>query len=181
MDNLLLSLILFINYYAMDYIEFENSLRKPISDFREVIGNDFEDKYFGKDFYYIPDESIKKNYYGTQYSSISVLVDEDDKLRSITIHFREVISRKSYDLFVEDYGLPINILIVENRQIISEGTYTSDNFTQHLVERSFELREGEFEENPLYIIWKKEHFQIKAFLRHKQNISEITFSIPADD
>lgn len=166
----------------MDYIEFENILGKPISDFREVIGNDFENKHFsGIDFFHISDGCLKKDYYGMPYSSVSVLVDENDRLRSITIHFRGVISRKSYDLFVENYGLPNNILIVENRQIISEGTYTSDNFTQHLVERSFELREGEFEENPLYIIWKKGHFQIKAFLRHKQNISEITFSIPEDD
>lgn len=32
-------------------------------------------------------------------------------------------------------------------------------------------------ENPLYIIWEKEKFMIRALLMHNQETSEITFSL----
>ncbi|MFC4634632.1 hypothetical protein ACFO3O_11975, partial [Dokdonia ponticola] len=48
---------------------------------------------------------------------------------------------------------------------------------QHLAKNTFDLREGTFEEKPLWIVWEKEGYEIKAHLRHKNNRSEITFKL----
>ncbi|MBO3100316.1 hypothetical protein [Gelidibacter pelagius] len=158
-------------------IEFEFLLGKPVSKFSETIGNDFENKLFKNNFYYIPDDTSKKNFCEMDYNCLSILTDEIDNVQSITIHFREIISIHSYNLLIKKYGKPNNILIAENKQVISESISEDVDFRQHLTKSNFDLKEGTFEENPLYIIWLKENYQIKAFLRYKQKTSEITFSV----
>ncbi|TPV34696.1 hypothetical protein FJ651_03965 [Paucihalobacter ruber] len=70
-------------------------------------------------------------------------------------------------------------MVVEKRTVLSENSGEDEmyGFKQYLRKSELELREGTFEENPLYIIWNKEQYMIKALLRHNQNISEITFSL----
>ena len=176
----LLCLVLFTYSFTMHFNEFENLLGKHISVTEKAIGNDFDNKLFGDEFYYIEDEFIKKDFYGMSYNCVSITTNEKDIVQSISVHFRKVIPREFYDSFIKKYGEPNNIQIIENRQVISEGMNKDPNFKAYLKKSTFDLREGTFEEKPLYIIWKKEQFQIKAFLRHKQNISEITFRIPTD-
>ncbi|MDO5981862.1 hypothetical protein [Flavivirga spongiicola] len=163
----------------MDYIEFEKVLGKHISIAEEVIGTDFENKLFGKSYYYIADELIKKEFCGTRYNMLTIMTNEKDTVQSITVHFQKVIDRQFYDVFIEKYGKPDNIQIIENRKVESESVIKDDNgkIVERLRKSTLNLKEGSFEEKPLYIIWKKEGFEIKVFLKHKQNISEITFSI----
>jgi len=165
----------------MDNTEFENLLGEHISVAEEFLGDDFENTLLSKGFYYIPDEFIKKDFYGMQYNCITLQTNEEDIVQSVTIHLRKVINRQFFDSFIKRYGEPNYILVIENRQIISESVdYGDDDFKQNLRKSTFELREGSFEEDPLYIIWKKGHYSVKAFLRHNQNISEVTFSFPEE-
>ncbi|WP_418639611.1 hypothetical protein [Winogradskyella sp.] len=164
----------------MNYIDFENLLGKHILTVEEKIGKNFENTLSDKNFYYIQNELIKKELYAMPYNCLTILTNENDTVQSISVHFREVINRQFYDSFNKDYGKPNSILVIENRKTISK-TITKDkngNIIQSLRKGEFDLREGNFEEKPLYIIWKKEDYQIKAFLRHKQNMSELTFSLP---
>uniref|UniRef100_UPI0040493FCE hypothetical protein n=1 Tax=Gelidibacter sp. TaxID=2018083 RepID=UPI0040493FCE len=163
----------------MESIEFENLLGEHLSVVEEKIGFDFQKNHDNK--FYINREFLDNYFYEMPYNFITISTNENDIVQSVTIHFNEIISRPSYNLLIKSYGKPSNIQVIENRQIISESNYEEDNFKQHLTKRTFDLREGTFEENPLYIIWKKETYQIKAFLRQNQNMSEITFSITKDN
>ena len=176
--SLLFILIINQNNYFVDYIEFEKVLGKHISIAEEVIGTDFENKLFGKSYYYLADELIKKNFCGMRYNMLTIITNEKDTVQSITVHFQKVIDRQFYDVFVEKYGKPDNIQIIENRQVESEDVIKDDNgkIVESLRKSTLSLREGRFEEKPLYIIWKKEIFEVKVFLKHEQNISEVTFS-----
>ncbi len=163
----------------MQYIDFEKLLGQDISIVEDSIGGEFGNTLFHKSFYYITDESIKKSFYGMSYNMMTILTNEKDIVESISIHFSSVINRQFYDEFLGAYGKPDNIQVIENRQLESESVKKDDDgkIIETLRKSTFDLREGTFEEKPLYIIWKKENYEIKAFLRHKQNISEITFSL----
>ena len=119
-------------------------------------------------FFYISDESISKNYFGIPFKSISITTDEKSNLQSITIHFKEVINREFYDLFIQTYDYPSHILVVEKTHIINESNQKDDFLNQYLSKGKIELSEGKFEENPLFIIWRREHFQIKINLGYEQ-------------
>ena len=157
----------------MDYKEFENLLGKHFSFTKEVFGIDFKSTNYGTKFY-TNSEYLNTEFYGIPYNFITITVNKEDIVQSITVHFQEVINRQFYDLFIKKYGEPNSIQVIENKKI--ESKTLGEGFFQHLTKSSFDLREGTFEEDPLYIIWEKEHFQVKAFLRHKNSISEIIFS-----
>ena len=173
--NLLLSLILITNYYFMDYKKFENLLGKHISVATEVIGNDFENKLFGNNFYYT-DNFINKDFYNMSYNSLTILIDEEDIIQSITVHISEVVNREFYNPFTVNYGYPDTMHIAESKKVISEDNLYSKSLSQNLKKVKVELREGKFDENPLFIVWKKEDYEIKILIRKEQNTSDITFS-----
>nr|WP_321237229.1 hypothetical protein [uncultured Psychroserpens sp.] len=121
----------------------------------------------------------QQNYLGTSIRYVSIKTNQNQKIQSVSIKFYEAFNRHFFDLFVEKYGEPDSILIPDNIKIINdknENDSTSSMF-QKVRATEFDLREGTFEEKPLYIIWEKESYQIKAFLRHRQNMSEITFNL----
>ncbi|GAB1858750.1 hypothetical protein MHTCC0001_35900 [Flavobacteriaceae bacterium MHTCC 0001] len=108
---------------------------------------------------------------------MSSTTNEKETIRSISILFSKVISRQFYDKFIENYGEPNHTYIIENRKEIIEEPEEENDFARNAKKFEGDLREGSFDENPLYIIWEKENYTIRAFLRHEQNISEITFKV----
>jgi len=175
MIKILLILAINVSNYSMDYKKFENLLGKHISISKFFTGSDFKTNNYGKKFY-INSEQIDDSFLGVPYNFITIIPDENDTIQSITIHFPKLINRQFYDSFIEKYGEPNNIQVIENRKVMSKGTYGDSDFKQHLTKSTFDLREGSFEENPLFIIWKKDSFQINFFFRYEQNKSELTFS-----
>ncbi len=162
----------------MDYIKFEALLGKHISTVEDSIGSDFENTLFQKDFYYITDELVKKDFFGMKYNMLYIKTNDKDAVEAISILFQKVITRQFYDTFVKEYGEPIHTQVITKRkEVIEKQEKTDSDFASNAKKYEIELREGTFEENPLYIIWKKEGYEIKAFLRHEQNISEVTFSM----
>lgn len=165
----------------MQEIKFERLLRQSIlycsemteSHFKKIESPKLNIKHFGTiDF-------GRRSFYGMHNHHLTLILDRKDYVESITVHFRGVIDREFYDAFIEVYGKPNQIQIIEEIIPINKETIIDkeNNIKQELLKKEFILREGTFDENPLYIIWKKENFQIKAFLRRKQNISEITYSV----
>ncbi|MEB3344985.1 hypothetical protein U6A24_05915 [Aquimarina gracilis] len=162
----------------MNIFEFEELLGTHISTFETTIGNEFENKLFGETFYYTVDEFVKKDFFNIKYNIMTISKNEDNMVRSISIHFREIINKQFYDLFVEKYGEPDHTYVMSNMKVVSEGLYKSDDgFSSNLRKREGDLVEGTFDDKPLAIIWEKDGYYIQAFLRHEQNISEIMFSL----
>jgi len=161
----------------MDDIKFEDLLGKHISVAKDFTGSDFKASNYGTKFY-INSEQIDDSFLNVPYNFITIMPNENDTIQSITIHFSKLINRESYDSFIEKYGEPNNIQIIENKKIISTSISEDEGFNQKLTKSTFDLREGSFEEKPLFIIWKKDGFQIKLFFRYEQNKTELIFSFP---
>lgn len=169
----------------MDKIKFEDLLGKNISKAKEFTGRDFKSNAFKKkDFevkFYSSRDYFKKDFFGMYYNQIIIHTDNYEVIKSITIYFDKLIDREFYNSFNKEYGMPKHIQIVENRRMESETLVKDDNgkVIEHLRKNTFDLREGTFEEKPLYIIWEKENYEIKALLR-QENMSQITFSVSAN-
>ena len=178
-----IKIILIFTMNIFNYTSFEDFLKKDISNIENTIGVNFEVKNYAKENskikFYTPYNYETFDFYTIPSKHISVITKDDDKtVESITIHFNSIINRSFYDAFIAHYGEPDKILIIKNKQLEDEATITDDIGSWQGKKYTIDLREGVFEENPLYIIWEKDDYQIKAFLRHEQNISEITFSLP---
>jgi len=160
----------------MNNMFLEYLLGKNYLSINEFVSCNFRTKEYG-DGFYINSEFLDEIYYTMPYNFITILTDEKKNIESVTVHFKGIINREFYDVFNSVYGEPNSMLVIEKRNVISEGIYGDDNFKYSARKSDLELREGTFEENPLFIIWEKDGFEIKAFLRQKNsfNKSEITF------
>tara|TARA_B100000929_G_C15504885_1_gene418544 strand:+ start:808 stop:1311 length:504 start_codon:yes stop_codon:yes gene_type:complete len=161
----------------MDNIDFEMLLDKHISVFEQTIGGDYENLLFQKNFYYAQDLSKAKFIHGVQYSTVSVSLDEDERIKSITTQFREIIDSNFIKKIISKYGDPKNVLIIKNKQSESETLLKNENgiITQRLIKSNYDLVEGNLNEKPVYIIWNNKNIELKLFFRYEQNISELTF------
>ena len=162
----------------MNYKQFEQLLGKPFSEVKEITNCDFKVRDRNEIKFYMNTEFFTRSLYGMVYNFISITTDHNDNVDSFCIHFHKVIDQSFYDAFVAQYGEPDNIHVISKRTVISEGKYVSDNgdFTSNVRKSEVDVREGTFDEKPLFIIWNKKDYKIKALLRHKQNISKITYS-----
>ncbi len=169
----------------MDTIKFEQLLGNYVLDIENAIGSNLVKQNFKKAniTFYSNSDLLDINFYGIASNHITVQIDQKEVVRSISIHFPKVIDREFYDLFVKKYGNPKHTYIMSNmKEIISKEDNSQNNkndlsFHQNLRKREGDLIEGTFDDKPLFMIWEKENFYIQAFLRHKQNISEVMFSL----
>jgi len=139
MNNLFLIVLFNVNTLFMAHIKFEDILGKDISVFEKIIGGDFENKLYGNSSYYLKNHLNAKEFFGMSYTMISVNLDDENIIQSITLHFQELINREFYDAFNTVYDEPQHIQIMENRELESE-TYIRDNngnITQHLKKNTF--------------------------------------------
>ena len=78
---------------------------------------------------------------------------------------------------VKVYNKPNNILVIEASETTSEGFLEGKSFNQKLRKNNIQLREGKFDENPLFIVWTKEDYEVKFFFRYNNNSSEVTYRL----
>lgn len=159
----------------MECKDFEKLLGKNISIVKSVIGNDFENKIFGEIFYYIIDENFKKDLIGMPITSLTILSNDKHIIESVSVHFPTLITEDFYEKLIQLYGSPNEIKIIDKRTEVSREFISDEDFGQIVTKNDIELKNGSFKENPLFIIWEKENFTLKIFMRHKQGISEMTF------
>jgi hypothetical protein len=162
----------------MNYIRFENFLGKDIVTFEKTIGNRFIKKRLieNHSFRYTMHQGIERNFYGFPYNSFYVSLDNELHIKHIALFFNKIIDDDFYNLFKKDYGLPSHILKVKSKKIISEGMSDDNDFKQYLTQSELEVYEATFEENPLYIIWKEDTFEIKFLMKREEGRSNVTFS-----
>lgn len=172
-----MKLIVFLLFFNMNDYNLEDLIGKSIREINNVFDCDFKNKLIDKRFYY-SDLKEERFYYGLNYNFISLILNEDLKIESITIHFKEVIDLNFYNYFTKDYGQPKNILVSKNRKLASESITKEDvakTFQQKLKQYESIVEEGSFEDKPKYLSWKKEDFEIKISIDYDMSISEIIF------
>ena len=159
----------------MQFNDFENLLGKHISSLTKILGNDFENKLFEKNLYYIKDENISKSLNQMSFRSLIIITNQKENIESITIHFMKTINSEFYNLLTKTYGNPNEIKVIEKREEISQNLIEDEKFNQQVKKYNLELRDGTFEENPLFINWIKSNFNVKVFQKEKQKTSDLTF------
>lgn len=172
-----LSLIIIIS--VMDFREFQRLIGGNISEAYKAVDDSFKTDDNTHDIYFMASESYKF-FYNTPAHYI-LISNDNNIVDSVTFYFHGIIDETFYNTFVNDFGAPSTIQVIENVETLSAGERTNDSFSQYLKKSFVETREGTFEEKPLYMIWNKKDYQIKILLKHKQNISEITFRLPKEE
>lgn len=176
---LILYLVLF--QQTMDFKEFEILIGKDISYANAVLTDaGFNYKRLLAVNLYTSDKY--KLFYGMTYNMISIMTDEDEIVRDIVIHFQSMIDNSFYDLFSLNYGHPDTIQIIDGYDSVGDWKESDpgEEFSHRVRKVTLKTREGKFEENPLFMIWKKEGYQIKILMKQEQGISEITFRLPTE-
>lgn len=171
-----MKLIIFLLFLNMNDYNFEDLIGKSLKEVNKIFDCDFKNNLIDERFYYssLKDESF---YYGFYYNFISLNLNEEQKVESITIHFKKIIDLNFYNLFINHYEEPSNIIVVKDKKIIDEINEENNNtFNQKIRQSILITEEGSFEDKPLYILWEKKNFKIKILMRYEQNICDITFS-----
>ena len=94
----------------MNNLFFEDLLNKNYQDINNIIDCHLRVKKH-KEGYYINTEFINYSLYGMRSNFITLLADENKKIKSISIHFEELIDEDFYNKFIEVYGKPNKILV----------------------------------------------------------------------
>jgi len=153
---------------------FESLIGKDVLYANQILLDEgFENKKSSRNLYSILDRN--KWFYGVPYNTISITPDENKMVISIIIHFNSIIDLSFYDAFVLDYGNPESIQVFDGYDSI--GEWTKDDPNQRVRKTTYKLKEGKFEDEPLFMFWNKNGYQIKSLTKHKQNLSLISFSI----
>ncbi|WP_378184002.1 hypothetical protein [Aquimarina sp. SS2-1] len=162
-------------------MKFEQLLGKTIPAIEDRIGSSFKPSIvkFEDCSMYSNWDYFNSDFFGYTIRYLSLTTDDKGITSSISIHFPSVIAQPFYNSFTQEYGEPDTIKVVDKTTVVSEGKYVSENgdFVSNVKKRESDLRDGTFEEKPLFMIWEKDGFYIQAYLRHEMNISEIMFSI----
>ncbi len=169
--------ILFVLIFSMSYnIQFETFLGKPLTLIEKTIGHNLITKKFGDELFY---SSIEKKLIGQgEFNSmpirqITVISNDQNIVQSISIYFTEVIEEGFLNAFIQNYGYPSDILSMDKKTVVSESIHEGGE----LRKSEGNLITSTFQDKPLFIVWKKDQYQIKALLKHDQGTSMVTFSM----
>ena len=165
----------------MSFERFENLIGKDISYANQILlVEGFQHKNLLEVNLYT--SNSYKEFYRMSYNMVSIMTDENKIIKDITIHFHHIIDSSFYNSFTVDYGNPDAILVIDKDD--SEGKFKEINpkkeFDHKLKKVTLKVVEGKFEDGPLFMIWKKDHYDIKILKKREQNISEITFRLPSN-
>lgn len=153
----------------MNFTEFKSLIGGNIFDTYKLTEEGFNLDSESNNLYFMASGRYKYFYdMPAYYISVS---QENATVDSITFYFKGIIDSSFYNAFVNEFGIPDTIQIVDNIKVISE----EENTGQYLKKSFIETRDGSFEENPLYMIWNKEGYQINIFIKNSSNTSEIIF------
>jgi len=169
--KIILLLFTWINMNISSNPKFEDLIGKEISLANSIFDTEFKNNLSGLKNLYIAYLDSPKRFFNQQYSILSITVDDNNLINSITIHFLDVFDYCFFSSFNKEYHTPYKILVIDNKKVINKEKSGARTITQS----QGKLQEGNFEDRPLFIYWENKSFQIKAFFRYKQNVSEITF------
>jgi len=155
-------------------MQFDNFVEKKIFHLIEVLINEgFRHKnLIGVNLF----SSIKtKFFYGMSYNLISIITDNNENIINITIHFNSIINRNFYNQFIVDYGLPNSIIVLDNFKFLNDLKKVNEKKIFNSSKVILDTKEGNFDDNPLFIIWKNANVNIKTLTKFEKDLTELTF------
>ena len=154
-------------------LELEKFIGKPIHEVLKLGEIDIK----GENFYAL---KLKNNgeFFGLPYSKLTVSTNINKIVELLYVVFPETLNKSFYNEMIKCYGSPNNILA--NDKLISESkteNYKGEDgaFNQNVIKRSYSMKEVNFEDKPILIIWKKSYYQIEMRFYYKENGTQLTF------
>lgn len=125
------------------------------------------------------DLKSSKEFFGMKYNKLQLTTDKAKTIEELSIGLSGIIDKAFYNDMINRYGSPNSILIKD--KLISESQSKNDGeINQSLKKRMFSLKEGKFEDKPLYVLWNKEGYQIRIMLYYENSLTGVTFRKPTD-
>lgn len=173
-----------LNSSPVNQIAIENLLGKSIGDAEKLFKTDF--RIFSHDIekVYFSDFPESRELYDTPYNSILLHLDESNNIDVITIHFTKYVDDSFYNSITSQYGDPTRILAIKSKDKIDEVIAYSDagEETRSITESRLTMKEVTLKENPLFIYWIKENFNIKILNKKGfLSTSDLTFRLPTEE
>lgn len=158
-------------------VKFEDFIGKKLSEINSIMETDFKNDLSSIKTLYFAHFDSYKSYYGMNYDTLSIVIDENNIVTSLTIHFKNIIDANFFNSFNMNYDVPDKMYVIESKKNISE----SKTGYQHLSQGELKMKEATFSENPFLILWNKKKYQIKILNREGfLEASQLTFRLPTD-
>lgn len=156
--------------------EFQNFIGKHIKEI-SVINRD-KLKHNGDLNKYYLSTKVGYEFYSKTYNNLTVSTNDQDIIKNITIYVNGIIDKTFYAAFINSYGLPTNIMVIDTIKAPCGTRYSGDGqLGSYSMEQATSLKKGNFEDKPVLLIWDKKDYQIRFFLRYDIKISEIKFTL----
>ena len=167
-----------INLKPVENLKFELLIGKDISHAIKTLNTDYNifDADLGKVYIFQFDNSRK--FFGFNYDKIVLGVDKSNVIQTLSINLSEYFDDNFYKLFTSEYGSPSKILGIKSRKKIGEIIDSVEEEGRRITETKLEMEEVTLSQDPLFVFWIKEDYQIKILNRKKGFLkgSELTFS-----
>ena len=121
--------------------------------------------------------NASRDFCGMLYNHVSIFCSEHDIISLVSISFREIVNRSSFDGMIEKYGEP-NAIVVEDILMKESKSENIGDFNQSLAKREYSMKSVKFGENPTWIFWQKKDFQINIHLQYEYKTTRIMFKKP---
>ncbi len=147
-------ILTFLALFSMELYDIEDFLYKHIDNFPY----DIVEKKISRPG--IKAYKAKGNFvfFGESYNHLTIYTNKNDTIQKFTLGVPGTIDRPMYDKMVAKYGVP-DEMTKKDKEIIGEPSTSANGITA--IEGTYTLKACTFEENPLYIVWKKEDHIIK--------------------
>lgn len=116
------------------------------------------------------------------YSRLHIVLDDKEFIKELSTGFRGIVGRTFFDELISCYGNPNNILAFDKLITDSKSEHIeADTFSFNASKRVYTMKEVSFNEKPIFILWKRAHFDIKLMFHYKENATQLTFRTPKED
>jgi len=128
------------------------------------------------EYSYIYELNLKGAFLSVPFNKIRVVSNRRNIITEVSFCFLKVIDNSIFELYNNKFGYPDNILKPD--KIVYNEEWENEEFKSTKVVSK--LKETSFENNPILIKWNKKDYQVRIFLKHELNISEVIFSLFPD-
>lgn len=165
-------LMLLLTQESMNDNKFELFLGRNIDELKIEAENKIHNVDNNRHSYFFFDAPLV--YLNNSIHVMFFTVDGDEKISEIDIKLTSLVDKSFYDDLVNLYGEPESIMVSDG--VIYEKEIDGITEQNATVRKTInKVRQGKFDENPTFIIWKKQNFEIELLMKYSQNKSEITF------
>lgn len=169
-------------------IELEKYIGKIIEELIQFgdIDKSFKNINFSPELnnYRILDLKSEEEFCGMSFNRLQITLDDNQIVQELSTVFPVIVDRLFYNKIITYYGYPNTIQVIDKliKEKKSENNIEcNDGFNQSLKKRFFTTKEGKFENKPIFILWKKENYDIKLMFYYKENATQLTFRKPKAD